>query len=75
MRALETEVVPAMTEARRMTEDAYRDGRVDLTRLIEAQRALLDSRGAAVDAEAVWARAAAAVERAAGRVEGVADAH
>jgi outer membrane protein, heavy metal efflux system len=75
MRALETEVLPAMTEARRMTEDAYRDGRVDLTRLIEAQRALLDSRGAAVDAEAVWARAAADVERAAGRVEGVADAH
>ena len=72
--ALETEVLPAMTEARRMTEDAYRDGRVDLTRLIEAERALLDSRGALVDAEAVWARAVADVERAAGRLEGAGDA-
>ena len=48
---------------------------VDYLLFDEAQRALLDSRGAAVDAEAVWARAAADVERAAGRVEGVADAH
>jgi cobalt-zinc-cadmium efflux system outer membrane protein len=73
MRALETEVLPAMTEARGMTEDAYRDGRVDLTRLLEAQRALLDSRAALVEAEAVWARAVADVERAAGRFDGGAD--
>ena len=49
-----------------MTEEGYRDGRVDLLRLIDAQRARLDSRLAQVEAQAAWERALAEVERAAG---------
>jgi outer membrane protein TolC len=49
-----------------MTEEGYRDGRVDLLRLIDAQRARLESRVAEVEAEAAWERALAEVERAAG---------
>jgi outer membrane protein, heavy metal efflux system len=60
------EVLPALEEARRMTEEGYRDGRVDLLRLLEAQRALLDGRGAHVEAQATAQRALADVERALG---------
>ncbi len=65
-RALATDVLPALDEVRRMTEEGYRDGRVDLLRLIDAQRARLDSRLAQVEAQAAWERALAEVERAAG---------
>jgi outer membrane protein TolC len=41
-------------------------GRVDLIRLLDAQRALLESRLAAAEAEATWGRAVADLERAAG---------
>jgi cobalt-zinc-cadmium efflux system outer membrane protein len=64
--ALETEVLPALEEARRMTEEAYRDGRVDLLRVLEAQRALYDGRVATVEARAAVERALADVERALG---------
>jgi cobalt-zinc-cadmium efflux system outer membrane protein len=60
------EVLPALEEARRMTEEGYRDGRVDLLRLLEAQRALLDGRGAHVEAQSTAQRALADVERALG---------
>lgn len=60
------EVLPALEEARRMTEEGYRDGRVDLLRLLEAQRALLEGRGAYVEAQATAQRALADVERALG---------
>ena len=43
-RSLATDVLPALEEVRRMTEEGYRDGRVDLLRLIDAQRARLDNR-------------------------------
>ena len=49
-----------------MTEEGYRDGRVDLLRVLEAQRALLDGRVAHVDAQATWQRALADLERAQG---------
>ena len=49
-----------------MTEEGYRDGRVDLLRLLDAQRARLESQIALVDAQATWERALADVERAAG---------
>ncbi|MFL5308424.1 MAG: TolC family protein [Polyangia bacterium] len=65
-RSLATDVLPALEEVRRMTEEGYRDGRVDLLRLIDAQRARLDSRLAQIEAQATWERALAEVERAAG---------
>ena len=42
-RSLATDVLPALTEVRRMTEEGYRDGRIDLLRLLDAQRVLLES--------------------------------
>jgi outer membrane protein, heavy metal efflux system len=66
LRALRDEVLPGIDEVRALTEVAYRSGRVDLLRLLEAQRALLDSQLAEVEASAAWGRALADVERAAG---------
>jgi cobalt-zinc-cadmium efflux system outer membrane protein len=66
LRALREHVLPAMEEARDMTEEGYRSGRVDLVRLLEAQRALLESRLAETEAAAFWSRAVADVENAAG---------
>ena len=53
-----------------MNEEGYRDGRVDLLRLLDAQRARLETRIAVVEAEAAWQRALADVERAAGSASG-----
>jgi cobalt-zinc-cadmium efflux system outer membrane protein len=64
--ALEKEVLPALEEARRMTEEGYRDGRVDLLRVLDTQRALLEGRVAYVQARASSQRALADVERALG---------
>jgi cobalt-zinc-cadmium efflux system outer membrane protein len=74
--ALRDEVVPALVEARQMTEESYRSGRVDLIRLLETQRALLDSQLGEVAAVAAFGRALAELERATGRRldVGVADA-
>ena len=65
-RALGLDVLPALEETRRMTEEGYRDGRVDLLRVLDAQRAVLDVRAAYVEAQAAWQRALADVERAMG---------
>jgi cobalt-zinc-cadmium efflux system outer membrane protein len=65
-RALGAEVLPALEEARRMTEEGYRDGRVDLLRVLEAQRALLDGRFAYLEARSTWQRALADLERSLG---------
>ncbi|HJZ89108.1 MAG TPA: TolC family protein [Polyangia bacterium] len=73
--ALATQVLPAMEEARRMTEEGYRAGRLDLLRLLDAQRAVLDSRLALAEAEAGYGRALADLERAAGRDLSGQDAH
>jgi len=59
-------VLPALKEARTMTEEGYQLGRVDLIRLLDAQRALLESQLAAAEAEATWGRAVADLEKAAG---------
>src|SRR5260221_464010 len=64
--ALGKKVLPALEEARRMTEEGYRDGRVDLLRVLETQRALLEGRLAYVDARSTSQRALADVERALG---------
>jgi cobalt-zinc-cadmium efflux system outer membrane protein len=65
-RALGKEVLPALEETRRMTEEGYRDGRVDLLRVLETQRALLEGRLAYVEARSTSQRALADVERALG---------
>jgi outer membrane protein, heavy metal efflux system len=72
--ALARDVLPALEQARRMTEEGYRDGRVDLLRVLEAQRTVLETRIAQVQAEADWQRALADVERAAGVTLETADA-
>ncbi|MFT3837037.1 MAG: TolC family protein [Myxococcaceae bacterium] len=64
--SFESEVVPSVQQARTMTEEAYRDGRVDLLRLLDAQRSVLDARLSALDARAAYARAMAELERATG---------
>jgi cobalt-zinc-cadmium efflux system outer membrane protein len=65
-RTLANRVLPALEEAWRMNEEGYRDGRIDLLRLLDAQRVRLETRIAVVEAEAAWQRALADVERAAG---------
>ena len=65
-RALAGEVLPALEEALQMTEGGYREGRVDLLRVLDAQRAVLEARLAALDARAAWQRALAELERASG---------
>jgi len=64
--ALAKEVLPALEEARRMTEEGYRDGRVDLLRVLETQRVLLEGRFAYLEARSTSQRALADVERALG---------
>jgi cobalt-zinc-cadmium efflux system outer membrane protein len=65
-RALGYEVLPALEEARRMTEEGYRAGRVDLLHVLETQSAVLSARLASVEAQAIWQRARADVEKAIG---------
>jgi len=65
-RALADDVLPSLEEALRMTEGGYRDGRLDLLRVLDAQRALLEARLAALEARASWQRALAELERAIG---------
>jgi len=66
LRTLRTDVLPAMEEAKAMTEEGYKSGRIDLIRVMEAQRALLDSRISATEAFGAWGHAAADLEKASG---------
>jgi cobalt-zinc-cadmium efflux system outer membrane protein len=66
LRALRSEVVPALEQARKMTEEGFRSGRLDLIHLLDTQRAFIEARLAEVEAEATFSRAAADVERALG---------
>jgi cobalt-zinc-cadmium efflux system outer membrane protein len=65
--ALGQRVLPAIEEARSMTEEGYRAGRADLIRVLEAQRAVVDARLSELDAISAWARAFADLERAGGQ--------
>jgi len=65
-RALANDVLPSLEEALRMTEGGYRDGRLDLLRVLDAQRAVLEARLAALEARVTWQRALAQLERAVG---------
>jgi cobalt-zinc-cadmium efflux system outer membrane protein len=67
LQALHSDVVPALLEARQMTEESYQSGRVDLIRLLDTQRALLESQIAEVSASAALGKALADLERAMGR--------
>jgi|GEM_PF-975432 len=58
--------LPAMEEARAMTEESYRAGRADLVRVLEAHRAVLELRLAEREAIASWSRSFADLERALG---------
>jgi cobalt-zinc-cadmium efflux system outer membrane protein len=66
LRALHEQVLPAIQEAKTMTDEGYRDGYVDLLRVLDAQRALLDSQIAETSALAAWVRALADLEKAGG---------
>jgi outer membrane protein TolC len=65
-RELGRTALPAMEEARAMTEESYRSGRADLVRVLEAERAVLDLRLAEREAIATWARSFADLERVVG---------
>ena len=66
-RALRSEVLPAMLETAAMTEDSYREGRADLVRLLEAERAVVETNLAEVEAISTFGKAVADLERAVGR--------
>lgn len=72
--ALARDVLPLLEQTRQMTEEGYRDGRVDLLRVLDAQRVVLETRIAEVEARAAWQRALVDVEHAAGVTLEVADA-
>jgi outer membrane protein TolC len=65
-RTIGRSALPAMEEARAMTEESYRAGRADLVRVLEAERAVLDLRLAEREAIAAWSRSFADLERAVG---------
>ena len=65
-RVMRQQVLPPMEEARQMTEEGYREGRADFVRVLEAQRALTESRLAWVEAAAAATRAYIDLERALG---------
>jgi cobalt-zinc-cadmium efflux system outer membrane protein len=63
---LAKEVLPSMEEALRMTQEGYHSGRLDLLRVLDAERAVLENRLAHAEALAAYARAYADLERAVG---------
>jgi cobalt-zinc-cadmium efflux system outer membrane protein len=65
-RTLVDAVVPAARAAARATEDAYALGRAQLVAVLDAERALVDARIAALDAQAARATAWADVQHAIG---------
>jgi cobalt-zinc-cadmium efflux system outer membrane protein len=64
--AFERDVLPAAVKARAMTQEGYQDGRVDLLRLLEAQRAVLEARLSSLDARVAYQRAMVELERTSG---------
>lgn len=61
--ALKEQVLPDLEETRALTEEGYRLGRLELLRVLEAQKVLLESRLAEAQALATWTRALADLER------------
>jgi len=62
LRALRIEVIPAATAAYEATDKGYSDGKFDLLRLIDAQRALVESRIDIIDTRAAFHKARTRVE-------------
>lgn len=67
--AVEDEVLPAAREAAELTALAYREGRADLFRVLDAERALTDAALLRADALETWGGAHADVLRLAGEEE------
>ena len=61
--ALKAHVLPDLEETRSLTEEGYGLGRLELLRVLESQKALLEARLAEVQAVATWTRAVADLER------------
>jgi cobalt-zinc-cadmium efflux system outer membrane protein len=63
LEALEAATLPATREAAELAGIAYREGRLDLLRLLESERALLDANLSRVEAWVLWGTERASVER------------
>lgn len=63
LEALDTSTLPATREAAELARVAYREGRLDLLRLIESERALLDVEATRIGSWATWGTERASLER------------
>ncbi len=63
LEALDTATLPASREAAELAGIAYREGRLDLLRLLESERALLDAGVARVETWVLWGTERASLER------------
>ena len=74
--ALKTHVLPDLEETRALTEEGYTLGRLELLRVLEAQKVLLETQLAEVQAVGTWTRAVADLERSSNQlfVKGAPDA-
>ena len=57
--AIETEALPSAIQAAELTQIAYREGRSDIFRLLDAERALAEARSALAEAYLAWGTARA----------------
>jgi outer membrane protein TolC len=63
LEALDTATLPAAREAAELAGIAYREGRLDLLRLLESERALLDAGVSRVETWMLWGSERASLER------------
>ncbi len=63
LEALDTATLPAAREAAELADIAYRAGRLDLLRLLESERALLDAGVSRVETWVLWGTERASLER------------
>lgn len=68
LEVLERSTMPAALEAAELGRIAYREGRFDLLRLLESERALLDVQTSRIDAWLVWGTQRASLERLVGGI-------
>ena len=66
--ALERSTIPATLEAAELGRVAYREGRLDLLRLLESERALLDVQASRIEAWLTWGTQWASLERLVGGI-------
>ena len=63
LEAIQAATLPATREGAELAGIAYREGRLDLLRLLESERALLDANVSRVEAWVLWGTERASVER------------